>query len=70
MATWWIAGLLLMTFYTANLTASLARPFRERFIQNPRELYWLGYKDVKWLMLKNGFYQVLIQVWLLKILTF
>ncbi|XP_045025453.1 glutamate receptor ionotropic, delta-2-like [Daphnia magna] len=53
MATWWIVGLLLTTFYTANLTASLARPYRERSLQHPRELSWSAYKDVKWLTLSN-----------------
>ncbi|KAI9564274.1 hypothetical protein GHT06_008012 [Daphnia sinensis] len=53
MATWWIVGLLLTTFYTANLTASLARPYRERSLQHPRELTWSAYKDVKWLTLSD-----------------
>jgi hypothetical protein len=53
MATWWIVGLLLTTFYTANLTASLARPYRERSLQHPRELSWPAYKDSKWLILKD-----------------
>ncbi|XP_046447021.1 glutamate receptor ionotropic, delta-1-like [Daphnia pulex] len=53
MATWWIVGLLLTTFYTANLTASLARPYRERSLQHPRELSWPAYKDSKWLTLSD-----------------
>ena len=71
MATWWIVGLLLTTFYTANLTASLARPYRERSLQHPRELSWPAYKDSKWLILKDKpmpkisiYNQESFQVWL------
>jgi hypothetical protein len=72
MATWWIVGLLLTTFYTANLTASLARPYRERSLQHPRELSWPAYKDAKWLTLSDKpmpkisiYNQEVLQVWLL-----
>ena len=59
-------GKVLTTFYTANLTASLARPFKVKMIQQPSELLQTSNKDVRWLTLK-GPLQRLIQVSLLNL---
>lgn len=62
MATWWIAGIVLTTFYTANLTASLARPFRAKSVQYPAELSLPDYKDVRWTTLQGEAFYALIEV--------
>ena len=62
MSTWWIVGLILTTFYTANLTASLARPFRSKSVQTPAELSLSDYKEVRWLTLEDEPLFALIQV--------
>lgn len=59
MATWWIVGLLLVTFYTANLTASLAKPDKQRLIQNPRDLMRPELRHLKWISLEQHFIPVL-----------
>ena len=51
MVTWWIGGILLTTFYTANLTASLAKPAVVNPIKNPSELTKTANKDANWLTL-------------------
>ena len=51
MAMWWIVGIVLTTFYTANLTASLARPVSDFSLQHPRKLAVPENKNIRWLAL-------------------
>ena len=54
MVTWWIGGILLTTFYTAHLTASLARPIKAKLIEQPEELLLPANEDVNWVALEGG----------------
>ena len=53
MATWWIVGTVLTTFYTANLTAELARPVKASAVRHPSELRLQENSEIKWLTLQG-----------------
>jgi len=66
MVTWWIGGILLTTFYTAHLTASLARPIKAKPIQTPEELLQTVNQQVRWVILEGGPYHGKIIVTIIK----